>query len=214
MSHHEFTISVTDLDAGGEEFRFIVRSAWIRQALEDDVDSATASDTDGVLALRVSKSGHDVAVHGTLDVNLRVPCARCLNLYDYPLQSDITVLYVPSHRIHDHAPSHSPSKGTGKGPSAAGNHHDHHAHHEPHVEAEYEFSSEEADTLPYDGEQVVLDDLVRDEIILGIPMIPLCSEACPGMSSAPKEPSAPSEKKGIDPRLVPLLKFHAKETKS
>ena len=33
---------------------------------------------------------------------------------------------------------------------------------------EYEFSAEEADTLPFDGETVVLDDLVRDEILLEI----------------------------------------------
>ena len=213
MSHHEFTISVTDLDAGGEEFRFRVRSAWIGQALEDDVNGATASNTDGVLALRASRSGHDVAVHGTLHANLSVPCARCLNFYDYPLQSDITVLYVPAHRIHDHA--HSKATATSKGAHhAGGSASNHHAPHAPHHQDEYEFSSEEADTLPYEGEQVVLDDLVRDEIILGIPMIPLCSEACPGMSPAPKEPSAPSEKKGVDPRLVPLLKFQEKKTKS
>ena len=71
----------------------------------------------------------------------------------------------------------------------------------------------EADTLGYAGDTVVLDDLVRDELLLEIPMIPLCSEDCPGMSPAPgiqKEPEAA----GIDPRLAPLLGFSvAKQTR-
>ena len=81
-------------------------------------------------------------------------------------------------------------------------------------EVEYTLEDAEADTLPYDGETVVLDDLVRDELLLGVPMIPLCSEDCPGMSPAPgSDAKAPSEKKDIDPRLAPLMAFRDKTTK-
>ena len=55
-------------------------------------------------------------------------------------------------------------------------------------EKEKEISPEEADTLPYDGETVVLDDFVRDELILETPSFPLCSEDCPGMSPGLKDP--------------------------
>jgi uncharacterized protein len=63
-------------------------------------------------------------------------------------------------------------------------------------------SVDDADTLAYDGDVVVLDELVRDELLLGIPMIPLCSEACPGIR--------PLEGGGdvgvsVDPRLRPLM---------
>jgi uncharacterized protein len=54
----------------------------------------------------------------------------------------------------------------------------------------------------YDGQIAVLDELVHDEILLGIPMIPLCSEDCPGMSTGPQEVEAP-----IDPRLEPLKRI-------
>jgi CheY-like chemotaxis protein len=60
----------------------------------------------------------------------------------------------------------------------------------------YEFSPEEADTLPFDGETVVLDDLVKDELLLEIPMIPLCSETCPGMGTPPGTEDK-AEEKGI-----------------
>ena len=56
--------------------------------------------------------------------------------------------------------------------------------------------------IAYDGETVVLDDLVRDELLLGIPMIPLCSEGCPGIRPEQSEGEAVAS---IDPRLRPLL---------
>ncbi len=176
-AQHEYPIPVSELDAGGKEFTFPVRASWVRGALEGH--EATTAGTDGVLAVRASKSGHDVVVHGTLDAELTVPCARCLEPAQLKVHSDISVLYVPA----------SDLKGDADG--------------------ERELTDEEADTLPFVGETVALDDLVRDELVLEIPMIPLCSEACPGMSPAPVvEGAAP---KAIDPRLAPLLDFAAKK---
>lgn len=178
MSAHEFSIPVSELDAGGKDYRFVVRAAWIRGALEGH--EATSSGVDGMLAIRVSKSGHDVVVHGSLDAALTVACARCLEPARLVIHSDISVLYVPASRL-------PPSR-----------------------ERERELSDEEANTLPFDGETVVMDDLVRDELILEVPMIPLCSEACPGISPAPVPVSG---EKPLDPRLAPLLEFSARKPK-
>lgn len=187
----ELTIPVTDLDAGGKAYRFVLRPAWIRAQLEDH--EATASDKEGVLEVRASKSGHDVVVNGTLDTELSIPCARCLEPFRLPLHSDIRVLFVPSSKARAQAKDSSGEEGL-------------------------ELTEEEADTFGYDGENVVLDDLVRGELILEIPMIPLCSEGCPGISPAPS-PSSAEEGTGegdkpIDPRLLPLLAFQSKKTKS
>ncbi len=173
MSAPELQIPVTDLDAGGKSFRFPLRAAWIRSILEGH--EASASGKDGVVAVRASKSGHDIVVHGTLDAELTVPCARCTEPFQLPIHADLSVLYVPAAQLRQ------PEGG------------------------DQDMAPEEADTLPYDGETVVLDDLVRDEIMLEVPMIPLCSEACPGMSAAPKP-----EEKGVDPRLAPLMRFKGK----
>jgi uncharacterized protein len=178
MSAHEFTIPVTDLDAGGKEYRFDVRANWIRGVLEGH--EASASTQDGLLVVRASKSGPDVVVHGKLDATLQVPCARCLEPSTHVVESDVRVLYVPASKVK------TPDSG------------------------EYEFTGEEADTFPYDGETVVLDDLVRDELVLEVPMIPLCSEACPGMSPAPGVRLEEAERP-IDPRLAPLLAFRDKK---
>lgn len=74
---------------------------------------------------------------------------------------------------------------------------------------EHEMASSEADVLPYDGDSIVLDDLVRDDLVLEIPMIPLCSEDCPGIAS----PHAKEEAKPVDPRLAPLLRLKRQKEK-
>ena len=68
------------------------------------------------------------------------------------------------------------------------------------------------DTRARRGEGCCLDELVRDELLLGIPMIPLCSEACPGIrpERAPSSDAAGSPDDAIDPRLRPLLRLKNK----
>lgn len=133
---------------------------------------------DGRLNVRVSKSGVDVVVHGELVAELEVHCARCLGPARIALHQPLSVLLVPE---------------TKAAPSAK--------------KRESELSAEDADVLTYSGDQVALDDLVRDEILLAIPMIPLCSESCEGMSAGSQKFEQEPE---IDPRLLPLMNFGVK----
>jgi uncharacterized protein len=179
MAEHEFAIPVGDLDAAGKPFRFPVTAAWLRGALEGTDVSTTGGE--GTLEVRVSKSGTDVVVRGTLQAALTVPCARCLEPASVPVNEDISALVVPATAARD-------SSG---------------------AQDDDDISPEQADLIPYDGETVILDDLVRDELLLGIPMIPLCSEGCPGIRPQPSEEEAAEapEAAAIDPRLRPLLRL-------
>jgi uncharacterized protein len=178
MALHEFAISAVELDAGGRGYAFPVRAPWMRAALEDH--EATARGVDGKLEVRASKSGSDVVVHGTLRASLLVPCARCLEPVTVEIDEPISLLVVPQVAVSSKKPAPE----------------------------EDQILAGEADTLPYDGETVVLDDFVRDELILQTPNFPLCSEDCPGMSPClplPDRTSAPD--RPIDPRLLPLLRL-------
>jgi uncharacterized protein len=188
----EFSIPVRDLDAGGREFHLPIRAAWLRGVLEGT--DVGASSKDGELRVRLSKSGNDVVIRGSLAAEMTVPCSRCLEPTPVSVNEELSLLAVPG------APARAPaSKGASKG-----------RRDEP---DEDEIATEEADLIPYDGETLVLDALVRDELLLGVPMIPLCSESCPGIS--PKlddraEGQAPGQGGGIDPRLAPLLELKKK----
>ena len=204
---HELVIPIHDLDAGGKQFRFTLRAEWIDSTIahasapdEDDVlvsapkqpslsgDPVTSAGVDGEFDVRVSKSGVDVVVHGKLRADLLVPCARCLRPAKVHIEQPVTVLMVPA----------SAAK-KAKAPHGDG-------------DDDAELAAEEADVLPYSGDSVILDDLVRDELLLEIPMIPLCSPDCPGISPPPGmlEERAPDEP-AIDPRLAPLLKFRKQD---
>jgi uncharacterized protein len=181
-SGHEFSVPVHELDAAGKHVRFSVRASWMRGVLEGtDVRPAGV---DGLLDLRLSKSGNDVVVRGTLTAELSVACARCLQPARVVVSEPISILVVPTG--HGEAAS-SPDAEADEGGAAPG----------------------VADLIPYDGETVVLDDLVRDELLLGIPMIPLCSEGCPGIRPERAPETASPD---IDPRLRPLLRLKKSST--
>ena len=48
-------------------------------------------------------------------------------------------------------------------------------------EEQHELSEEDLDLAAFDGEGVELDDLVREEIMLAMPGVVLCSEDCKGL---------------------------------
>jgi uncharacterized protein len=191
MTSPEFTFPVADLDAGGKSFQRPVRVGWLRGVLEGT--DVGASDHDGALDLRLSKSGTDVVVRGTLSADLVVPCSRCLEPAVVPIREELSALAVP-----------------GAEPRRSGDEGD---------DGEEDTEVEQADIIGFDGETLILDELVRDELLLGIPMIPLCSEACPGIrpersggEGQPEGVGQPGDEgeEAIDPRLRPLLKLRNK----
>jgi uncharacterized protein len=179
-STHEFSFPVHDLDVSGKRFRLPVRSTWLRGVLEGT--EIGASERDGELDLRLSRSGPDVVVRGTLAAELLVQCSRCLERVVVPVREELSALAVPA------AEARHPQKGDDD-------------------DEEVELAAEDADMIAYEGDAVVLDDLVRDELLLGIPMIPLCSEGCPGIR--PEEAGGDAVA-SLDPRLRPLLALKSK----
>ncbi len=48
---------------------------------------------------------------------------------------------------------------------------------------EIELKSADLETDYYEGDEIEIDDFVREEVLLGIPFRPLCAEACRGLCS-------------------------------
>ena len=128
MDPREFAIPVTDLDAAGKPFRFPVRAAWLRSAFEGTDVGPTGGD--GMLDLRLSKSGTDVVVRGKLVAQLTVPCSRCLEPATVAVAEEISALVVPATAMRESAGAKDDD----------------------------DLAPEQADLIPYDGETVVLDE--------------------------------------------------------
>jgi uncharacterized protein len=187
------SISRKSLDEGTKELRAALPAAWLTRKFAEvavEGDAVLTAKQDGKVDLRLTPSGGDnFLLQGKATATVETTCGRCLGPASLPVASNITLLLVP-----DEAAVARQVRGRRAKDS----------------EGEFEFDRDEADVATYDGETVVLDDLVRDEILLEIPMIPLCSETCPGMGTPPGTEEKAAEK-GIDPRLAPLMAFRGKK---
>jgi uncharacterized protein len=77
---------------------------------------------------------------------------------------------------------------------------------------EVDLSVEDLDRARFVGHEVILDELVREHLLLECPMQPLCSPDCRGIP-IPERVRPPSEDfgaSGIDPRLRPLQQLRGK----
>ncbi len=65
---------------------------------------------------------------------------------------------------------------------------------------------EELDQSSYAGYELVLDQVIREHLLLAVPMKPLCDEACKGLATIDSkgEKVRDDEDFSIDPRLAPL----------
>jgi uncharacterized protein len=186
-------VPIHDLDMMGRDVQFEITAAWMRGALEGC--EMQPAGPDGTLEAHFSKNGNEVLVQGQVDVQLAIPCARCLGRVDLRPHIELSLLLTES--VASAAAAASGKRGgrraRAKETSEAN-------------DAEDGFASEEADLDTYEGEEVVLDRFVREAILLESPIFPLCSEACEGIRPA-SDTESPSSEAPTDPRLLPLLEL-------
>ena len=145
--------------------------------------------------VHLSKSGNEVLVQGQIDVQLAIPCARCLGRVELRPHAELSLLLTES--VASAAATASGRRGARRARSKETS---------EASDAEDGFASEEADLDTYEGEEVVLDRFVREAILLESPIFPLCSEACEGIRPA-SDTESPSSETPTDPRLLPLLEL-------
>lgn len=185
----ELEIKVTELEEGGKSYELPVDPAWLDRVL-DTPDLRAAPDAAGRATFFAALSGTDVVVRGRLRTAVIAPCSRCLADTRIEVDADLTALF------HREAGGHR----EGKGPDSKA------------TPAELDLTAEDLDRDVYSGDTVVLDDLVREQVVLEVPMQVRCSDACPGLD-VPEHVRGPAtlsdapqlDGKPIDPRLAPLL---------
>lgn len=172
----ELSLHVPDIDEAGKDYVFALRSAWLSEVLGEADVRVDEAGPEAMLKLHAQKQGADVVIHGRVTAALVVECARCLEPAHVAVDAEIGALLT--------------ARGEGLRP-------------EP---DEVVLSPEELDRELFSGDDIVLDEMVREQILLEIPIKPLCREDCPGIPVA----SQAGARERIDPRLAPLLKLVGK----
>jgi uncharacterized protein len=132
------------------------------------------------IRLGAKRLGELVAVEGRAAATVRMTCNRCLRQYESLLHADFTLTYTRQ------------------------------------LSEELETADDEVDELqaekigliPFTGEEIHLLDDVQSEIVMAIPMRPLCSETCKGLcphcGENLNEVACGCQSRTTDPRLAVL----------
>jgi uncharacterized metal-binding protein YceD (DUF177 family) len=181
-------IPIQYLDQRGKDFVFALDQPWLDQAFEGTGVHGDASAGAGAVEVHVQRNGRDILVHGKARARLVAECGRCLKGLPLEVACDLAALYAPGDpNAHDFADEELDDADSG-----------------------------EPDHERYSGEEVVIDALVRDYLLLELPMQPRCELGweCPNLEL----PAEMCGKEGvhspeisdagqIDPRLLPLMKL-------
>jgi uncharacterized metal-binding protein YceD (DUF177 family) len=181
-------IPIHNLDTQGKGFVFALDQAWLDRALQGSGVRGDAAAKDGAVEVHAQRNGREILVHGKAHARLITECGRCLKDMPLDVACDLAALYAPA-------------EGTVR-PSQEDDELD-------------DIDPDQPDREYYTGEKVVIDELVRDYLLLEIPMQPRCELgwSCPNlevpehMRGAEGVHSESSEEDRIDPRLIPLMKL-------
>jgi uncharacterized protein len=103
--------------------------------------------------LRVIRVGEMVEVEGTVESRIRLSCSRCLAEHDEPLVAGFALTYARQ------MPEVTDEAG----------------------EEEVELSAEEMGLTLFHGDEIDLGEAIAEQVIMALPMRPLCREECRGL---------------------------------
>jgi uncharacterized metal-binding protein YceD (DUF177 family) len=196
VSKPQFVVPLADLERGPRQVSWTIPEAWLRQAL---TDTEAEPRGDGELSVEFTKNGRDVMVRGNAAAALTMPCARTLEPVSVDIRPEIFLMLSPAAPIipvvrRERArrakarPAGDPA-GQKQGRGAL---------------EDLTLSDKDAAADTYTGDQVVLDEFIREFILLDLPMSPVREDLPSPSRLAIASPSAEQGAAPIDPRLRPL----------
>jgi uncharacterized protein len=143
----------------------------------------------GRLAGRVEKGEDDaVQFRGHLDARLRLHCGRCLEAFEHVLAEDLDLFFMPRGAERDEAEE----------------------------EQDVALSDRDMVVAFYDKDRIDLGEIVREQILLEVPLRRLCREDCKGLCPScgvnrnTEACDCHPEETSTDERLAPLRKLFDK----
>lgn len=184
------TISIHDLDSFGKDYVFALDEAWLSEVFRNTGVRGDASEGAGEVAVHAQLNGREVLVHGRAHARLIAECVRCLGEVPVDVHCELAALYAPD-------PTGARKRAQDE-------------------DEELDVDPDEPDREYYTGDKVAIDDLVRDYLLLELPMQPRCEPSCEApladAARAEAEPSGKGFDEGtVDPRLMPLKKLAQRE---
>ena len=181
-----FSFQIQDIDETGKDYAFQLTAVWLDETLADAGLRADPARAPGALVVHVQQNDTEYLVAGQLDAELFTECCRCLGEARVPVHVPFSVLFAR------HA-----QRAVGRPPTEV-----------------IELAEEDLEREQFTGNEIVLDEFVREQLVIECPMQPLCSPDCAGIP-VPEKLRPPvevfgSSATGVDPRLAPLMRLRDK----
>lgn len=161
----EIRVKVDDIKDAGLDLRRELAQADLASIVE--AEPPTGFKAAGPTELRVHfdrVNERDIVARGGLQLPVEADCRRCLTPVKLDLPVDFTLDFVNADLVRDLAPASSDEdEDTGED------------------EVGGSFAADEADQVAYTGKELDLAPVVREQVLLALPMDALCSEDCKGL---------------------------------
>ncbi len=190
----DLVIPLYDLDNVGKDYSFALLPSWLDRVLAGTGVGGDASAAPGEVRVHAQRNGREILVHGQAKARLIAECGRCLKGLPLDIATELGALYTPAD-----APRRPVAKTT--------------------EDEDLEIEGDAPDLETYTGDKLEIDDLVRDSLLLELPMQPRCELgwACPNIDlpehlRAAEGVSTKGFGEGqVDLRLLPLIKLAKRE---
>ncbi len=211
-------VKIEEIQEQGLTLTEPIKPAVLAEALTDSDDFSLVSS--GPLTASFKKVSGKVHLTGAFDVTVTAPCKRCL------LDTELTVPVAFSLRMVKEAPKPDEHELAAEAARAAALAADPNkrpkrkkqsAKQDEALDDELEGSIEldDIDAEPFDGKTIDLDPIVREQVLLALPLSVLHSDDCKGLCMVCGQDLNAKDcghggQKQIDPRLAKLAEFKLK----
>ena len=104
--------------------------------------------------LEIKRFGQFVDIRGAFKAVVQLVCSRCLQPFAQPLQSRFHLTYQRQEQL--------PADDAGE-------------------ETTIELNADDLGVIPFDSDEIDLSDALPEEVVMALPMQPLCDENCKGL---------------------------------
>ncbi len=161
-------VKIEEIQEPGLSLKEDIKPEVLTEALTDSADFKLVKS--GPLEVQFRKIDGQVHVKGGFAVSLTAPCKRCAT--DVPVNENVKfnlrmIVEVPTAVVEDDAPKGKKGR-----------------KEEPRYDHEAEtasFELDEIDAEPFDGKKIDMNPIVREQVLLALPVSVLCKDSCKGL---------------------------------
>jgi uncharacterized protein len=181
-------VSIDEIREGGLTKDEAIPLELLQETLGGDRDTGFLPAGPSQLHATFQKVSGGVLVHGEFTVPLKTACNRCLADVPVSVPVEFTLQLVPESQVALAA--------EGEGEDDEGG------------EEGGSFGLGDADREPFDGKTIKLDPIVREQVLLALPMHAVCRDDCRGLCDLCgknlNEGNCGCDRRQVDPRMAAL----------